>query len=356
MIPGEIALGQGHLDVLRPEGALLLVGGWFLPEDGSAVSGLEVAYDGQRLEILEHRLAAPSPDIAVAFPGRSGADRARFYARVRVPEGVAKPDGWVQVIPRLAGPGVRGFGLHALSAPSVVPPEQAAVLSIGGGYEVQALEFLRYFVDLCGLQREGNVLDVGCGIGRMAYGLVGYLTGRAQYFGFDVMAPAIATARATIGAGRPRFRFEHVDLANLMYHAAGVRSASTFAFPVTDRWADLVILTSVLTHLRAPEVRHYLNEIGRTLAPGGRALVTVFEFDSEVERLVAAGCSQKPFFAWEGCWTIDAAVPEEALGYARRDLELWVAEAGLRIERRVPGTWCGRSGGLSFQDLLVLAH
>ena len=353
MIP-DLTLGQGHLDVLRSEAeAILLVGGWYLADDGRPVAALEVRLDGTALPILLQRLAAPSPDVAQAFPGRTGCEGARFYARVTTGGAEPQPGAWVHVVPRLAGGG-RGLGLHALYAPTIARPDAGSVDSIGGGYELQALEFLRYFVDLCGLPREGRVLDVGCGIGRMAFGLTGYLTGRAEYLGFDVMPDAIATARATVGAGRPRFRFEHVDLANLMYHATGGATATGFRFPVADQWADLVFLTSVITHLRPRETRHYLQEIGRVLALSGRALVTAFVFDDEVERLVATGASTQHFFAWEGSWTIDRAVPEKAIGFVRDDLERWIAEAGLTIERLLPGTWCGRTGGLSYQDVLVL--
>jgi hypothetical protein len=32
----------------------------------------------------------------------------------------------------------------------------------------------------------------------------------------------------------------------------------------------------------------------------------------------------------------------------------WIEEGGFRVSALHPGSWCGRSGGLSYQDLLVL--
>src|SRR2546423_10702802 len=47
-------------------------------------------------------------------------------------------------------------------------------------------EFLAHFIELGGLQPGERVLDVGCGIGRMARPLAGDLGADGSYDGFDV--------------------------------------------------------------------------------------------------------------------------------------------------------------------------
>ena len=59
-------------------------------------------------------------------------------------------------------------------------------------------EFLGHFVALGGLQPDGRVLDVGCGIGRMARPLAGYLGRDGSYDGFDINAQGIAWCRAAL--------------------------------------------------------------------------------------------------------------------------------------------------------------
>src|SRR5687768_5417535 len=65
------------------------------------------------------------------------------------------------------------------------PPDQL-VAGIGGAWAVGE-RYLGYFRDLCGLRPEETVLDVGCGVGRMAVPLAGYLSPPGRYEGFDII-------------------------------------------------------------------------------------------------------------------------------------------------------------------------
>ncbi len=76
------------------------------------------------------------------------------------------------------------------------------------------------------------------------------------------------------------FRFTHVDLANDTYNPNGQATAASFRFPSDDATFDLVIATSVFTHLLPDEMGNYLGEIGRVLAPGGRLFSTWFVVDA----------------------------------------------------------------------------
>lgn len=61
-------------------------------------------------------------------------------------------------------------------------PRRTFVLVGHGDFKKTGEEFLGYFTN-CGLQPEHNVLDIGCGIGRMAIPLTRFLKGR--YEGFE---------------------------------------------------------------------------------------------------------------------------------------------------------------------------
>ncbi|WP_187369436.1 class I SAM-dependent methyltransferase [Baekduia soli] len=214
-------------------------------------------------------------------------------------------------------------------------------------------EFLRHFRELGALARDERVLDVGCGIGRMARPLAGYLSPKGSYDGFDVNPEGIAWCRDRY-AGRPNFRFELVDLFNRRYNPAGTLSAETFAFPYADACFDLVIATSVMTHLLESETDRYLGEIGRVLAPGGRLLATWFLLDDLSRRAIADGRAGLPFLDPEQrVAVVSDDLPEEAVAYDRG----WVMEAfrrhGLELASIHPGTWRGDDDGCSFQDIVV---
>src|SRR5687768_9423544 len=49
-----------------------------------------------------------------------------------------------------------------------------------------AWEYLAYLTLLCDLRRESSVLELGCGHGRTARGLLGYLRHPGRYVGLDV--------------------------------------------------------------------------------------------------------------------------------------------------------------------------
>src|SRR3984957_18383311 len=156
------------------------------------------------------------------------------------------------------------------------PRELQDWVGLGGPavYKATGNEFLGYLVDLCGLQPGDAVLDVGCGSGRMALPLTGYLNREGRYAGFDVSRPAIAWGTEDISGSHPNFDFRVVDIQNGTYNPKGKYKASDFRFPYPDGSFDVVLLASIFTHMFEQDVEHYLHEIVRVLKAGGRSLIT----------------------------------------------------------------------------------
>jgi SAM-dependent methyltransferase len=214
-------------------------------------------------------------------------------------------------------------------------------------------EFLGHFVELGGLQPHEHVLDVGCGIGRMARPLAGYLSREGSYDGFDVNRQGIGWCRRRYRR-HPNFRFQVADLHNRRYNPAGGQAAAEYRFPYAGDVFDFVLCTSVLTHLLEGEADHYLSEIARVLAPGGRLLATFFLLDDRSRAAIAAGSAGLPFLDADApVAVISDDVPEEAVAYDRGWVEAALERHGLAVASVHEGTWRGAEVGISFQDLVV---
>jgi SAM-dependent methyltransferase len=130
-------------------------------------------------------------------------------------------------------------------------------------------------MNMAGLHPDHDVLDVGCGVGRIARYLCGYLHEAASYEGFDVREEVVSWCRENITPRFPHFHFQAVPLFNTSYAAdSSLPSAATFVFPYPEGSFDFVLAHSVYTHLQPEAARNYLNETSRVLRPGGTSYTT----------------------------------------------------------------------------------
>ena len=212
-------------------------------------------------------------------------------------------------------------------------------------------EFLGHFRRLAGLSPHDRVLDLGCGIGRMARVLVNVLEPPGSYDGFDVVPEGVQWCRAHYVGTPVPFRFALVDLRNSRYNPAGALSPGEFRFPYADESFDLVIATSLFTHLLSDTADHYLAESARVLAPGGRMLSTWFLLDATPPpRVQPAYDFTHPLGP---AMVLDPAEPERAVAHRESWLRARLAACGLRLRGPIRyGTWSGRSG-TSLQDIVV---
>ena len=240
----------------------------------------------------------------------------------------------------------------------LLPPRELQDWVGGGGadvYKATGNEFLGYLVDLCGLQPGDAVLDVGCGSGRMALPLTGYLNREGRYAGFDVSREAIAWCTKNISGSHPNFDFRVVDIQNGAYNPKGIYKSSDFLFPYPDGSFDVVLLASLFTHMLPADVKHYMSEIVRVLKPGGRSLITFFLLNEESLALSKEG---KGFFEFEhemrGYRTNNVDHPEAAIAYPEAFVRDLYGECCLALREPLRyGMWCGRTNGMSGQDVVI---
>lgn len=231
----------------------------------------------------------------------------------------------------------------------LTPPRRMSLYVGHGDFQATGEEFLGLFETVADLRPSDRVLDVGCGIGRMARVLVPVLRPPGSYDGFDIAEPGIRWCQAHYGDTPAPFRFKHADVHNSVYNPAGRDTPETYTFPYGDGTFDLAIATSVFTHLLPEAADHYVAQAARVLAPNARLFATWF--------LTEDHQSPPPPFARDPelspAATSDPAAPETAVAYPESWLRERLDANGLELDAIHPGSWRSDHGGLTLQDVVV---
>lgn len=224
-----------------------------------------------------------------------------------------------------------------------------------GNFKKTGHEFLKYFVTLGGLKPFDRVLDVGCGIGRMAVPLTEYLNHHGSYEGFDIVPEGINWCTRKLTTNYPNFNFQLADISNKRYNPDGVNKASTYRFPYPSGSFDFVFLTSVFTHMMPDDMENYLAEISRVLKQEGACLITFFLLNKESENNIREKKSRLNFENNYGNYSVEnEETPENAVSYNEGYVRNLFGKYKLNIVEPINyGSWCGRTRYLSFQDIVV---
>lgn len=197
---------------------------------------------------------------------------------------------------------------------------------------------------------DDRILDVGCGVGRVALHFAEYMDGRGHYDGFDTVTVGVDWCNARIARAHPNFKFVHADVYNQQYNPEGLLDAASFNFPYKSVKFSLVFATSVLTHMFPDAACQYLREISRVLEPGGRSVVTFFIINDESRRhMMSSGLCFEPTEG--GYWTTQPDNPEAAVAFEEEKVLTMYEQAGLEIQTPIRyGRWSGRDGLVGGQD------
>ena len=237
--------------------------------------------------------------------------------------------------------------------PEGVPP-RGKIFTGPGDYVKLGEKFLTYFQQLGGLKPNDAVLDIGCGIGRMAVPLTGFLSKEGSYDGFDIVKSGIDWCNRHIAQKHPNFHFLYTGLYNQLYNTSDKADASNFSFPYPDEKFDFVFLTSVFTHMMPAEVETYLQEISRVMKPGAKCLISFFIINCESEDLMIKQPTHMNFPINKGFYRLHSSRVDTAnVAYDEEWLLEKLEDAGLKMDDIKYGEWCGRTNYFDYQDLLI---
>lgn len=227
---------------------------------------------------------------------------------------------------------------------TLTPPEYLAKSHGGPKFHEIGAGWVETFKQYAVLQPHHDVLDVGCGPGRMAIALGQYLT-TGSYHGFDIRPQEIDWCKENIEPAWSNARFQLADVQNSHYNPKGKIAPEDFRFPFSDQSFDFVFMTSVLTHMRTAGAALYLRETARVLRQGGRCLITFFLIAPHVKRVIAKGGSRFRFrkpWPWSRFYTTRLDDPDSAVGFDEKVVTKLYKRAGLTIVEPIyHGTWSG---------------
>lgn len=205
------------------------------------------------------------------------------------------------------------------------------------------------------LQPFQSVLDIGCGIGRVARALTARLSRTGQYRGFDVDPEAVAWCQR---AYRPfgNFSFVHAPIGYVNVKGNALIRGEEFVFPYPAATIDLTFSVSVYTHLSQTVIDHYLAETARVLRPGGVCVNTFFVIDEFAADAMHAGRADRSYLdQGGGTYVSDPRNPNLGIGFAPDVIGSLHQAHGLTIAHPVRfGSWSGRKvESFVYQDVVL---
>jgi SAM-dependent methyltransferase len=220
-----------------------------------------------------------------------------------------------------------------------------------GDFRAVGNEMAGLLISPGGLKPSDRVLDVGCGIGRIALPLTRFLDASATYDGFDIVRRGVEWCTKNITPRHPNFGFRLVEVRNPEYRRQGA-AASSFRFPFGDAAFDFALATSLYTHLNPDEMQQYLRESRRVLSKGGTLFAT-FYLLNEPARANLASRAPYDFPIVDGVVRrMSTGSSTSGVAYEEAFVVSVLESAGFHEIRIEHGQWSGREG-LTWQDIII---
>jgi SAM-dependent methyltransferase len=246
----------------------------------------------------------------------------------------------------------------------LLPPRRKNLPSQAPAVGEQLVNDMRHH---CDLTPSSDVLDMGCGPGRVAAPLTRFLQPAhgGSYEGFDVMPKSIKWCQKAITPKYPSFRFQLADLHNAQYNPKGSQRADSYVFPYDDESFDVALAASLFTHLQPFEGQRYIEEAYRVLRPGGRLFSTWFLLNDNAKEMLRTSRSHasRDAVKLDHEYTDEqgnrfrsafAEAPEHMIAIDEQLVRDQHERAGLEVTEVRYGSWpAGPGGKWPGQDMII---
>ncbi|MDQ5928901.1 MAG: hypothetical protein QG594_679, partial [Bacteroidota bacterium] len=236
----------------------------------------------------------------------------------------------------------------------LIPPQ--GLIFIGrGDYIKVGNHFFNLFQKYCHFTPNSAILDIGCGIGRMAIPFTNYLSPQGRYEGFDIVKLGIDWCNNNISSKFSNFHFKLIPLKNNLYLSNTQEKASELVFPYPSNSFDLVFLTSVFTHMLPTDVENYISEIERVLKKDQKCFATFFILDEESKAAMKNKGSKNFPHSMSNYALMDTTLKEANVAYNKDFIFDLIEKYKLEISHFERGNWSGISGNEKneHQDIII---
>ena len=234
-------------------------------------------------------------------------------------------------------------------------PLRGMIFIGSGDFIKQGSHLLDLVIKYTDLRPDGKILDIGCGIGRLAIPLTRYLDANGQYEGFDIVKKGIDWCKKKITVNFPNFHFVYINLKNDLYNLSTNEEAKGFKFPYPENTFDSVVLTSVFTHMMPDDVDNYLKQISLVMKKEGKCLATFFILNSEIKKQMIENKTEFKFLhSFDGYSLMDKKVKEANVAFDDTFLFSMLEKNGLYAECIYQGSWSHGASALDFQDVVII--
>lgn len=223
---------------------------------------------------------------------------------------------------------------------SLVPPK-GLIFTGRGDFLKTGNQFFSYFQKYCDFTKDSAVLDIGCGIGRMAIPFTNYLSEKGRYEGFDIVKMGIDWCNKNINNRFPNFTFKLIPLKNDLYCLDTDENAAELQFPYENDSFDLVFLTSVFTHMMPLDVENYIKEIQRVLVKDKKCFATFFIIDEEDETAQNSSGSKNFPHNFGNYYLMDKNVKEANVAFKKSYIMELLKKNNLEPTHFIRGNWSG---------------